>query len=221
MLIQQILEAEQRTAASREIRSLMQSEGYRLLGSGADATVWTKRSATGVIKIIMPDAGQGSSTAKYFEKFYDFCRAHPEFENLPRFSELKKFVINDVEYTAAAMEKLRPVKSGSFAEAMVWVLSDLATTGQSWRQAQGQIQQPQTWQHYSGTLSAQDIVNQFRSMSSLQKSQWSVLYGLMQILYQTGNINRLGWDLHTENVMQRSDGTLVIVDPWFNIESQQ
>jgi hypothetical protein len=104
---------------------------------------------------------------------------------------------------------------------MVWVLSDLATTGQSWRQAQGQIQQPQTWQHYSGTLSAQDIVNQFRSMSSLQKSQWSVLYGLMQILYQTGNINRLGWDLHTENVMQRSDGTLVIVDPWFNIESQQ
>jgi len=38
----------------------------------------------------------------------------------------------------------------------------------------------------------------------------------MSLLYNTGRINKIGWDLHTENVMQRSDGTLVIIDPWFS-----
>jgi hypothetical protein len=37
----------------------------------------------------------------------------------------------------------------------------------------------------------------------------------MKLLYQSGKINKFGWDLHTENVMQRSNGELVIVDPWF------
>jgi hypothetical protein len=37
------------------------------------------------------------------------------------------------------------------------------------------------------------------------------------MLYHTGSINKIGWDLHTENVMQRKDGTLVIIDPWFAI----
>lgn len=38
------------------------------------------------------------------------------------------------------------------------------------------------------------------------------------MLYKTGQINKIGWDLHTENVMHRRNGQLVIIDPWFNIE---
>ena len=37
----------------------------------------------------------------------------------------------------------------------------------------------------------------------------------MRLVYATGRINKVGWDLHTENVMMRKNGELVIIDPWF------
>ena len=219
MLMLQFREAEQRTAASQQIRSQMRAAGYRLLGSGADATVWAKRDATGVVKIIMPDTGQGSTTAEYFERFYEFCKAHPEFVNLPRFSELRKFKINGVEYTAAVMERLKPIKSGSFNEAMAWILSDLASTDVSWAKASNTIKNPQTWQNYPGTADPKQIQDLFDGMSQQQQQSFARLYELMRLLWKTGRINSLGWDLHTENIMQRGDGTLVIVDPWFSSQA--
>jgi hypothetical protein len=37
----------------------------------------------------------------------------------------------------------------------------------------------------------------------------------MRRLYYLGLGQGLSWDLHVDNVMQRSDGTLVIIDPFF------
>ena len=48
-----------------------------------------------------------------------------------------------------------------------------------------------------------------------EKEKYHYLYELMRLVYATGQINKVGWDLHTENVMMRKNGELVIIDPWF------
>ena len=51
-------------------------------------------------------------------------------------------------------------------------------------------------------------------MNEQERLKYEVLFKLMTLLYHTGRINKVGWDLHTENAMMRGD-TIVITDPWF------
>ena len=53
------------------------------------------------------------------------------------------------------------------------------------------------------------------NLKPIKKSEYQLLYIVMELLYRTGKINKMFWDLHTENAMQRQDGTIVIIDPWF------
>lgn len=211
----EVIEAERNTHRSAEIRRQLRSAGYRLLGSGADATVWAKKGSADVVKIIMPDHGYGSSQTKYFKQFYDFCQAHSDLANLPKFKELNEFVIDGMDYTMVAMERLKPIPVGSFQEAMVWILSDLAVKPIKWPKAASVIKDPKTWEYFDDGMPPDQIIQTFNSLDKNALASYGLLFTLMALLYQTGRINKLGWDLHTENVMQRADGTLVIVDPWF------
>ena len=214
-------EAESNTQQAREISTTLRNAGYRMIGSGADATVWAK--ATGnVVKIIMPESG-ATESAEAFKRFYQFSRDHEKLNNLPRFLDLgsgqpSTFAIQDREYQLVAMERLEPIPQGSFAEAMTWILSDLATQGITWAQAQDQIQDPQTWQHYDGGMKPADILDRIRNLDRKQLLEYEVLFKTMTLLYHTGRINRYGWDLHTENAMMRGN-TIVITDPWFSINT--
>lgn len=210
-------EAESHTTASKEIRTKLRSAGYNLLGSGADATVWAKKSGP-VIKVIMPDTGQGAGSAgETFLRFYDFCKSHSDLENLPRFSDkgAVKFQADKKDYIMFTMERLTPIPRGSFQEAMVWILSDLATKRMSWAQALDTIKDEKTWMHYDEGMDPVQILQTVDSFDERDSLEYEVLFKLMTLLYHTGNINKSGWDLHTENAMLRGD-TIVVTDPWFN-----
>ena len=73
------------------------------------------------------------------------------------------------------------------------------------------LQDPAEWSTYDNP----EIVHTVKHLKPRAWEKYHVLYVLMQLLYNTGQLNNLGWDLHTENVMRRKDGTLVVVDPWF------
>lgn len=62
---------------------------------------------------------------------------------------------------------------------------------------------------------AQLVDNQMSKYGVTFYKTYATLFTVMKLLYQSGRINKFGWDLHTENVMQRSNGQLVIIDPWF------
>jgi len=213
-------EAEKRTAASMEIRSNMRDAGYKLLGSGADATVWAKKEGP-VIKIIMPDDGQGAGTAgDTFMRFYDFCKEHEGYDNLPRFSdnEVEAFEADGKQYIMVTMERLVPIARHSFQEAMVWILSELATRRISWDEALRTISNERTWDNY-GEMDTLEILRTLDSLDDRDLLEYEVLFKLMTLLYHRGRINKIGWDLHTENAMMRGD-TIVITDPWFNMETK-
>jgi GNAT superfamily N-acetyltransferase len=211
------------TSATTEIFDKLERAGYKLLGQGRDATVWLKDTDPGVVKIIMPEDGQGAGPgAETFHQFYKFCTSHKysHLENLPKFIKLKKFDIpsdlTNIPYVMVGMEKLNKIPEGSFEEAITWILSDLATKDLKWEEAHKTIKNKKTWRHFDGSMSPAEITGIINDWSKVDKIKWGVLFTLMKVLYQTGKINKQDWDLHTENVMMRDDGALVIIDPWLD-----
>jgi hypothetical protein len=219
-----VSEAETRTKAAKEINKTFKESGYKKLGSGAEATVWAKDEHS-VIKIIMPeDRSSMDSAVRTFKKFYEFCIKNAEQSNLPRFVQVTKnghvetFTAANREFTMIGMERLKPLKEGSFSQALIWMMSDLVTHGKRWNEAHKLMTKPSTWKHWDGPPTVKELVAKIKNLDDLTYAKFDVLYTLMLLLYKRGKLDKVGWDLHTENVMQRSDGTLVIVDPWFASE---
>ena len=215
----EVSEAESGTPNAREIARQLKSAGYKQLGSGVDATVWAKDTSH-VIKILMPDDAN-SHAEQVFQKFYEFSQSHQDIDCVPKFHMVNKIDIGDREYTQIEMEHLYPIRKNSLEEALVWILSDYAVSGEPWRQVAGELADPATWETYSGRIGpklAELVTVNFKNPKIL--SMYSMLYAVMKLLYQSGHINKFGWDLHTENVMQRNNGQLVIIDPWFHINEK-
>jgi hypothetical protein len=163
----------------------------------------------------MPE-DSNSLAEKVFLEFYNFVRSNPNLPNLPKFLESAQTMdINGKSYTFVVMERLQHLKRGSIDEAMVWILSDFAVKKMSWEAVLKELADPKTWEYWDGPPSVEKILQIVQTMDEKVSSRYSILYKLMTLLYHTGRINKLGWDLHTENVMKRADGSLVVIDPWF------
>jgi hypothetical protein len=208
------------------IDQTLRSAGYTELGSGADASVWTKDAGT-VIKIIVPeDEGTLSQAAETFKKFYEFCMKHQQVECLPKFIKIQgqhytEFEIQGQTYLQIAMEQLYPLTNGSLEEGIVWLFSHYATQNTPWEQINKELGSDQGWELYVRdyeNIQARTLASTWTKLNKRKKAELALLYTVMVLLFKTGQINKLGWDLHTENVMKRRDGTLVIIDPWFNTE---
>lgn len=220
----QLREAEEGTREAKKIDREFKKMGYKKLGSGAEAAVWAKDDDS-VVKVIMPESGADmDSAAKTFYKFYEFCQQNTDQSNLPRFVQITKdnhhvtFEVNDRQFIMIGIERLRPLKEGSFSQAMIWMMSDLVTKNKTWTEAYKDMLDPKTWKHWDPPPSAAQIIKKLKNIDGMTFVKFDVLYTLMLLLYKKGKINKLGWDLHTENVMERKDGTLVIIDPWFSTE---
>jgi hypothetical protein len=182
--------------------------------------VWSKDDAS-VIKILMP-SDKPYNAENGFLTFYDFCQQHKDLPNLPKFIDIggahhTVFTLNGTSYRQIAMERLLPIPNNSFEEAMVWILSDFADKRISWKVLVNGLTQNDWTNGLESTIGVQAV----ETVSTLQHDpQFNASYGLlfatMQLLNQVGKQAGLGWDLHTENVMIRRDGTLVIVDPFYS-----
>jgi GNAT superfamily N-acetyltransferase len=211
-------EAETDTPNAREISNQLRAAGYHHVGSGADATVFAKDDSH-VIKILMPEDA-GSNAEQVFRKFYEFSIAHQDLACVPRFNEVNTIDINGKDYTQIEMEKLSPIQTDSFVEGLIWFLSDYTSTLTPWETIERELAEPKTWEIFSPKY-ANTFARTWQSLlenpaSKKTYAMYKQLYTVMQILYNTGRINKFGWDLHTANVMQRQNGQPVIIDPWFS-----
>jgi hypothetical protein len=162
----------------------------------------------------------GSKAEQVFRKFYEFSMSHQDLPCVPRFNEVNTIDINGKDYTQIEMERLSPIEKGGFLQGMVWLLSDYVSGNKPWSTVESELTNGHPWYffspNYSGTFARtwQSILENPASKKTY--SMYKQLYTVMQLLFSTGNINKFGWDLHTANVMQRSNGQPVIIDPWFS-----
>lgn len=207
--------------------------GYEVIGSGVDAQVFARASGD-VIKIIMPlESGEINTPGmRVFYKFYDFCMEHSDLDCLPRFKELEgkggahhsRITIGGIKHLQIGMERLQELEQDSPRTAVVWALSDFATKNVTWESALRKMtDDPYMWDNLElldGSVEIDDILEYISIWTRHERAEMGVFYNTMRLLYHTGRINKVGWDLHTENVMLR-DNTLVITDPWFSSEIEE
>lgn len=204
--------------SSKQIIAKLNQLGYKMLGSGVDATVWAKDEGT-VIKILMPSYDYDLSDSAFLA-FYGFCQQHKESPYLPKFIDIggvhhSVFELDGKEYRQIAMEKLAPIQNGSFMEKMVWALSDLATVPFiKWPDVKKQLMSSDFWKDFPNEGDHLSDITQGLSNPQVEK-EYLELFITMQQLWQFGRKQGLGWDLHTENVMQRNN-IPVITDPYSN-----
>lgn len=216
-------EAESGTPEAREIVATLKKAGYKQLGSGADATVWMK-DAGQVVKIVMPESQDITQAAFTFKKFYEFCMQHQDLACLPKFIPIQgqahtEFILGNKQYMQISMEQLKKIPRNSLSEGIVWFFSDYVSNGVPWEKASSELSSPKIWYEFNGRY-ANQLAEKWINLSQLPKNKTKyaeirLLYLVMELLYRTGKINKMYWDLHTENAMMRNDGTIVIIDPWF------
>ena len=187
------------------INSALRKAGYQFIGKGYDAQVWMKDEGT-VVKILMPEA-QENEAIESFKDFYRFVKRNPSV-NLPVFKkvdgrEVYKFSIKGKPFMQFGMEQLYPIQEGSLDEWVVWMMADLSAKNMNWVSAKEEM------------MSEKDkFAKEFSAQNDSKMNEYKSLYDTLNKLYKVGMKKGYGWDPHTENVMQRSDGTLVITDPW-------
>ena len=213
-------EAEVGTSNAKAIATQLKAAGYSNVGTGADSTVWAKDDSH-IIKILMPE-DLGTKAEQVFRKFYEFAMSHQDLECIPRFNEINTIDINGKDYLQIEMERLAPIEKGTFMEGVVWFFSDFCQAQESWDKVDHAMGLSDTWEWYPYAKSSKSIANvyirQWQDLMYDKKSysMYRQLYNVMKLLYNTGTINKFGWDLHTANVMQRQNGQPVIIDPWFS-----
>jgi hypothetical protein len=204
-----VTEYEKYTDNSKQIFAELEKAGYQYLGGGIDATVWGRDEGE-VLKVLMPQNAKADAE-RGFLIFHDACIAMKSSPHVPRFlEEYSVFEINGEDYMQITMERLQPITPGSIEEAIVWGLSDLCTADYlSWDDVTMQLEDPSFWDHLD-----------FMTLDKIDKvvryiDGYEHLFETMRAFYNVAKKNNgINWDLHTENVMQRDDGTLVITDPF-------
>lgn len=196
----------------KEMDSLFTQHGYEKIGSGVDAMVY-KKDDSHVIKIIFPSKIKDMSNAtRAFMVFYNYVKQNPS-KFLPKFTEVNDIEVMGESFLQIDMEKLQPIQRGSLDQYVVYSISGDAPTQIEWADAVDTMLFKGNWS-FMHPSEAIETVEKIKSLPPQQLDYYEELYNVMVDLVIVMNENGFSWDLHTENVMQRADGTLVITDPW-------
>ena len=201
----------------KDIEYLAQRAGYRRLGKGVDATVFIKGNGEYVIKILTGANYDPADSARTFIKFYRFCESNADSPYLPKFGPINKIKLGNTEQSETfyhtSMERLQPISD------MNWKATNFLIR---------QVGESLTWHEVSqmilkGTFSYEynakniDLLKVYKNPKlkefMLQNlEQWKEIFYLIKLLKRKrGNSS---WDPHRGNIMQRANGTPVIIDPW-------
>jgi hypothetical protein len=224
---------------AREIDKKLKAAGYKKIGAGAEASVYIRDQGS-VIKILMPDLEDMKdlnkdfyNAEKTFIKFYNFVKQNKGNPFLPKFIPIQgkdyaRFKIGDRTFLQISMEQLYPYKKNSLEEAIIWAFSEFAASKMPWSEVEDNMGNPETFEYFGDNpqqyyfmakhTAPKKFAKAWQTLAMTNKNKlqyYQLLYETMATLYKYGKANNMGWDLHTENVMRRKDGTLVITDPFY------
>jgi hypothetical protein len=204
-----VQEYERGTPSAQKIKQTLSSDGYRMLGGGAEATVWGKpdiEKGRPVFKIIMPSEGMNTDKAmESFLRFYRLTKQRPsphwpvwipQTDELGRESEYAVFWIDGKKYVQISMEHLAELSYGE--EFMIESMGLSIKRGGSLKHW---IKEVMTW-----------LEKDYPELKPI-RPQLPDLWAAMQMAYRKTGGNYV-WDLHGGNAMKRQDGTIVITDPF-------
>jgi hypothetical protein len=208
---------EAHTKNLRDIEHLARRAGFHRLGKGVDATVFIKDGHDFVVKVLTGADYDPADSARTFIKFYKFCQRNSDIPYLPKFGPLKKIKLGDTEQTEdfyhTSMERLYPIDNDNW-KAMNFLLRQ-AGENLTWHEVNKMIQKGVfSYEYNAKNIDLKKLFKNPKLKEFMLRNleQWRDMYYLIKLLKEKKGGS--GWDPHRGNIMQRSDSTPVIIDPW-------
>jgi hypothetical protein len=200
----------------KQIRLELNKKGYRYLGAGVDQQAYLEPKTGYVLKVFgsaVHNASKFSDSHKMFFAWAKFCMANQDNPFLPKFYGYESFVWKFDMYLQIRQERLYKSKFSAY------VIEDIAEYISDHEGFGGFKWGKKT--PCSANQFIKDIDNQWdqNDVNTLIKKlggmpQFTKLFNTIKTLYQIGEKKEWGWDLHAGNILDRKDGTPVLVDPW-------
>lgn len=179
-------------------------QGYKFLGQGVDQAAFT---VPGNPKLVLKIFGYGevgdTSGHDMFFRWAKFCQKNPTNPFLPKFSGFEKVRIDDEDYIMMYQERL--THNNRVGKAVAY-LAELAETA-SYASRSGQTFDIKKYYDDEWYQEAEQVLT---PLGVNIKSLFNTLFKLVKISDAQG----YDWDMHANNVMVRTNGQPVIVDPW-------
>lgn len=210
--------------ARRDLTKEMKAAGYKKLGAGVDAIVFAKTKDE-VVKIVMPSHSEDYESAKKSAKeFHNFVKANPS-EFLPKFKAFVTDEIEEVELDGQvvlliSMERLKPMSVTE--QQLYWFLIESAMLNRTVSKTIDFINDgDRVHKEFGNDADGMSGYRQYFSIWNRKADAWvkPFIETVIQLYNHTKKIG-FEWDLHTENIMKRANGTPVIIDPWLLIKQE-
>ena len=197
------------------VRQALDKKGYQYLGGGIDKQAFLEPS-TGQVLVVFGynKAAQGgfSGDQMMFVDWAKYCKKNKANPHLPRFSDWASFDFHGKRYLQIRMEPLQELSD--YLKMIIVHLEEVAKYSKS---------KPKTAYKKIATFANHDLLDagEFDDLDhqavvkNLGGEQ--AAYNLLKTVYDVkkfGKQHGFKLDLHGGNYMQRSDGTIVVNDPY-------
>lgn len=207
------------------IKTYLQKRGYRFLGAGVDQMAFVEPGTGYVLKVFGTDCGGNrlSPDQEMFQAFAAYCAQNQQNPHLPRIYGYETFVFptnpnpamridgrrlpeHNCLYLQIRTERLRHVSNQLFP--VYEAMSRAAEVYTSWDEFVEDMDHEDVYDEQTSRR-FQQMTTDAQSLARMER-----LYETMRNLAAIGEEQAYSWDLHGNNIMERSDGTPVITDPW-------
>jgi hypothetical protein len=216
MRVKDLLEYDSDSPAGKQIMDILSDNGYELLGSGVDKSVWAK-TEDNVVGILMPSSKKIDDAMKSFLVLYNLAKEFPNNKHLPRYvkfrdesgkeSHYSEFTVAGRKFIQFGMERLISIDWNSDLMNVLYQVRNFA-------QFRHHMRWPEIWTRLCGMskyLKSKEIKSRLEDVEISFKE----LYDTMKLIIDRGMAADLYIDRFENNIMMRKDGTPVIVDPYY------
>lgn len=184
---------------SSELERLSKEAGYTRIGGGLDADVFLGKNKDEVVKVLIGVQGRSPVVAsKGFLKFYDFVKQHQNHPNLPKFGVPVLHKIGKEKVYFVTMERLHLIPKQK-VEFLVDLI-DYAQDGYPFVDAV-------KWLIQNHDLTSEE------GLTPENRQFYKIIQACIAYV---ANDKTMTFDMHEGNMLQRSDGTVVITDPYID-----
>jgi len=199
------------------IRKILQQKGYKYLGAGVDQTAYLAPDGM-ILKIFgtsrhaKPGSLELTKSQKTFKAYADYCKANPDNQFLPQFSDWAMFQYKGKPYLQIKMERLFPFNKGAAGwNDVLEAIADRAAYSKQPAAKKKFLDRYLNQSYDSWSVKRTEELLSHLGDEGFNKL-WDTIYDLRQVSKKIGLGNL---DLHSGNFMLGSDGEIVISDPFF------
>jgi len=198
------------------VRKALMAKGYEYLGSGIDKQAYLE-PGTGQVLIVFgyrKNFSDFSPDQRMFIDWINYCNKNANNPHLPKFSGFESFQFSGKNYIQARMEPLRELPDD--VGMLVAHIDDVVNAQKKKQNFNKQIKNISSYATFASAEEGDSTYYELEDTIEYLGGEQAAM-NLLQTVYQVKQFARqhqFTVDLHRGNYMARSDGTIVVNDPF-------